>query len=226
MTDHLLDRPIWAALGTGQSGLAIGGPNARRYPSDISPLSAVRDVGAESLRDYAALVAPGETVILAQREPCPVPPGLVEEVRADLAQMIATDLHTAEATDEVISLGDADAPEMLELATLTKPGPFLARTHELGDFIGIREGGRLIAMAGERMHPVGYCEVSGVCTHPDFRGRGHAGLLTRIVATRIVERGEIPFLHAYTANQAAIGVYEKIGFSRRCDLTMQVFKRG
>ncbi|MCI5078411.1 GNAT family N-acetyltransferase [Oricola sp.] len=225
MADHVLDRPIWAALSTGQSGLAVGGPNALRFPADISPLSALRDDSEDSLRDLAALVGPGETVILARDRPSPVPPGLVEDSRGDLTQMIATHLVTAEATDDILPLGDADAPEMLELATMTKPGPFLARTHTLGDFIGMRKGGRLVAMAGERMHPAGYCEVSGVCTHPDCRGHGYAGLLTRIVATRILERGETPFLHAYAANETAIRLYEKLGFSRRRVLTLQALRR-
>ena len=89
---------------------------------------------------------------------------------------------------------------MLALATLTRPGPFFARTHQLGAFIGVKQDGRLVAMAGERMQPTGFTEVSGVCTHPDPRGRGYAGGLMRQVAARILARGETPFLHAYADN--------------------------
>jgi len=117
--------------------------------------------------------------------------------------------------DEAIDLTDADAPDMIELAMLTRPGPFIARTHTMGSFIGIRKEGRLIAMAGERFKLDGYTEVSGVCTHPDWRGRGYAGLLSRIVATRIMARGETPFLHAFITNTAAIRLYESLGFVAR-----------
>jgi predicted GNAT family acetyltransferase len=114
---------------------------------------------------------------------------------------------------------------MLALATLTKPGPFLPRTHELGQFWGVKENGRLIAMAGERMKLPGFTEVSGVCTHPDFRGRGLAGVLSRVVATHIMNRGETPFLHAYAANRPAISLYESLGFRLRCNVGVTVLTR-
>src|SRR6185437_12341711 len=102
---------------------------------------------------------------------------------------------------------DEDGPQMLKLAALTEPGPFFERTHQLGDFIGVKEDGRLIAMAGERMRPDAFTEISGVCTHPDFRGRGYAAALTMEVAARIRARGDTPFLHVYAANAAAIRLY-------------------
>jgi predicted GNAT family acetyltransferase len=102
---------------------------------------------------------------------------------------------------------------MLALATLTQPGPFRARTHELSQFWGVKdEQGQLLAMAGERLKLPGMSEVSGVCTHPDARGQGLAALLSRHVASEIVRRGEVPFLHAYAGNAAAIGLYERLGF--------------
>ncbi|MEI9963878.1 MAG: GNAT family N-acetyltransferase [Caulobacteraceae bacterium] len=104
---------------------------------------------------------------------------------------------------------------MLALATLTQPGPFFARTHQLGDFIGVKQEGRLVAMAGERMRPTGFTEVSGVCTHPDWRGRGYAAGLMRLVAARILARGETPFLHVYASNTGAIALYEALGFRLR-----------
>jgi predicted GNAT family acetyltransferase len=123
---------------------------------------------------------------------------------------------------EVIALTDADAPEMLALATLTKPGPFYSCTHQMGRFIGVKQDGRLVAMAGERMQPTGFTEVSGVCTHPDARGRGLGGALTRIVAGAILARGETPFLHVYATNTGAIGLYETLGFTLRREMTMTV----
>ena len=115
---------------------------------------------------------------------------------------------------------EADAPEMLALATLTKPGPFFDKTHRLGDFIGVKRDGRLIAMAGERMKPAGFTEVSGVCTHPDFRGQGLAGGLMRIVTERILARGEQALLHAYADNTGAIALYETLGFSIRSPVSV------
>ena len=113
-------------------------------------------------------------------------------------------------------LGEGDAAEMLALATLTQPGPFRARTHELSQFWGVRgDDGRLLAMAGERLKLDGMSEVSGVCTHPDARGRGLARMLSAHVASEIVRRGEAPFLHAYAGNAAAIRLYEALGFELR-----------
>src|SRR5579885_1812216 len=114
---------------------------------------------------------------------------------------------------------------MLALATLTEPGPFLTRTHTMGSFLGIRIGGRLAAMAGERLRFPGHTEVSGVCTHPDFRGRGLARRLSMRVAARIESRGEQAFLHAWSANRPAISLYESLGFEIRAELGVKVFER-
>jgi predicted GNAT family acetyltransferase len=126
---------------------------------------------------------------------------------------------------EAVDLGDADAAEMLALAQLTQPGPFLARTHTMGGFVGVRLGGRLAAMAGERMRFAGCTEISGVCTHPDFRGRGLARRLSALVAQRIQQRGELPFLHAWASNRAAIALYESLGFELRTEVQVAVLQR-
>jgi predicted GNAT family acetyltransferase len=144
---------------------------------------------------------------------------MVEKWREGV-QMVAESLAPWDSSCEFKPLGDADAAEMLALATLTEPGPFFTRTHQLGDFIGLRREGRLIAMAGERMKPAGFTEVSGVSTHPDFRGQGLAGALMQIVAARIAARGETPFLHAYADNRGAIGLYERLGFRLRCNVNV------
>ena len=115
---------------------------------------------------------------------------------------------------------------MLALATLTQPGPFFARTHRLGGFIGVKQDGVLVAMAGERMKVEGFTEVSGVCTQPDHRGNGYAGGLMQLVAQAILARGETPFLHVYADNAGAIALYQTLGFRFRAALTMTVLARG
>ena len=114
---------------------------------------------------------------------------------------------------------------MRALAELTQPGPFHARTHALGGFVGVRENGRLIAMAGERLQAPGFTEISAVCTHPDARGRGLAGKLMRLVAAGIVARGEQLFLHVYPHNKGAIALYERLGFRHRADIQLNVLRR-
>jgi predicted GNAT family acetyltransferase len=132
---------------------------------------------------------------------------------------------TARERSDIRMLTNDDAPEMLALATLTEPGPFLERTHTMGTFLGIRIEGRLAAMAGERMRFPGYTEVSGVCTHPDFRGRGLARYLSAAVVARVEARGDRAFLHAWKTNHVAIALYEGLGFKVRAEVNVAVLKR-
>jgi len=172
------------------------------------------------------LVPPGQSVFVLQVAKIVVPPGLVATKTARGVQMVATRSRAPEvAQDDIVTLTDEDAPEMLALATLTEPGPFLARTHTMGPFRGIRIDGRLAAMAGERMRFPGYTEVSGVCTHPDFRGRGLARRLSAVVAAGIAARGDQAFLHAWVTNRAAISLYESLGFELRTEVDVAVLKR-
>jgi len=213
---HVLDNPVWHALTGRQNDISLGSGLARRYLTDISTWAALADEGDAALAELSSLVPAGGSVILARKSDRPFAstPRLSAAPFEGL-QMVGENLAPLDALDEAIDLTDADAPDMIELAMLTRPGPFIARTHTMGSFIGIRKEGRLIAMAGERFKLDGYTEVSGVCTHPDWRGRGYAGLLSRIVATRIMARGETPFLHAFITNTAAIRLYESLGFVAR-----------
>ena len=163
----------------------------------------------------------GDVALVEPQAPAKIPGTRV--VSVDIAwQMIAeTEVGSDPAANlDIFDLGPDDSAEMLALATLTRPGPFMARTPELGDFVGVKVDGRLVAMAGERMKPDGMTEVSGVCTDPDHRGRGYAAALMRVVMGRIRARGEVPFLHAYAANTGAIAIYERLGFRFRRELVM------
>ena len=219
-----LDWPVWASL-THAPHLAEGGDLAKRFRRDVNLFASACDESLASLAALRELVLEGESVFVLQVPAIRVPDGLVAARAAQGVQMLATRPIAPQARDRaIIELGDADAPEMLALAQLTEPGPFLARTHTMGRFIGVRINGRLAAMAGERMRFPGFTEVSGVCTHPDFRGQGLARRLSSIVANLIQQRGEQPFLHAWTTNHAAIALYETLGFELRTAVQVAVLK--
>lgn len=220
--NHPLDNPAWSSLRSRQSHLATGDAQALRYDRDHAVFAAAEDHGATALAELGALLAATGPAIVLEKEPLPSVPGMRVEKHRMGVQMVAERPAPPDPDFAFLTLGDEDAPEMLALATLTEPGPFFTRTHRLGDFIGIRRGGRLVAMAGERMKCTGFTEVSGVCTHPEFRGQGLAGTLMRVVAHRIALRGETPFLHAYADNRGAIGLYESLGYRIRCDVNVTV----
>ncbi|CAN7482578.1 GNAT family N-acetyltransferase [Acidovorax sp. LjRoot129] len=225
-TPNPFDRPVWASLSYAPN-LAEGGNLAKRYRRDVNLFASARDEGdPASLAALADLVAEGESAFVLQAQPIAVPDGMQALRRAQGVQMLATRAIAAEpGAEEVVELGDADAAEMLTLAQLTEPGPFLWRTPTMGRFVGIRSGGRLVAMAGERMRFEGGTEVSGVCAHPDFRGRGFARRLSSVVAHAIQQRGDRPFLHAWTTNDAAIALYESLGFEIRTQMQVAVLGR-
>lgn len=221
-----LDRPVWASLTTVHAPLSEGNALARRFARDVNVFAAARDDSAAALAALADLVPPGDRIYVVQPAPVVVPHGLVLQRCAAGVQMVATRSLQDEASPEgMAALGDADAADMLQLARLTEPGPFLSRTHAMGRFVGVRDGVRLVGMAGERLRLPGYTEVSGVCTHPDFRGRGLARGLSAAVAARIQARGELPFLHAWKTNVAAITLYESLGFELRAELEVAVLER-
>lgn len=221
-SNHPLDRPVWSALTGRQALLALGDARALRFDPDFAQFAAAADDRPESLGALGALnISPNGLGLIEVGEPA-IPPGSVVRSQAEGVQMIAGRLTPGGREGPCETLGEQDAGAMLALATLTVPGPFFGKTHRLGDFIGVKIDGRLVAMAGERMKPEGFTEVSGVCTHPDFRGRGYAGMLMRVATQRILDRREQAFLHAYAANTAAIALYETLGFRIRTAVTYTV----
>lgn len=224
-SSHPLDRPVWNALTTRQAAFAQAAGGILRYDPAVGPFAASIDGTPQSFDGLAALVSEGGQVCLQQDEPIAPPPGFIVNQTAVTVQMVAERIHGPSGAFDVEVLTQADAPEMLALARLTKPGPFAERTHELGRFVGVRHQGSLIAMAGERMKPATFTEVSGVCTHPDHRGRGYAAGLIREVARAILQRGETPFLHAFGSNSGAIALYEKLGFVTRWRPCLMVLER-
>ncbi len=227
---QLLDNPIWNALTTDHAALAVGGADARRYPSEIGPLSGMPMDSEAGWAALGELAEPGGVVGLFFRETPRIPASWTVVRRGELVQMVAerpAPVAIAEPAGMTLRvLTKEDAPAMVELAELTEPGPFRLGTLELGTFFGILDGGRLLAMAGKRMHMPGFIEVSGVCTHPEARGRGYARLLMSCVMEEIMAAGRTPFLHALASNAGAIRVYEDLGFRVRRGLEFAAVARG
>ena len=209
---HPLDRPVWNAFTTRQREFAIGSPLAIRVDPAVGLFAAIAE-DSDACREALAALMPADGVLGLVEVGTPALPTGIRVVKAARCVQMVADRVAASLPDfDVIDLGDRDAADMLALATLTEPGPFAERTHRLGSFVGIRIDGALVAMAGERMRPPGFTEVSGVCTRPDFRGRGYAAGLMAVVIDRILARGEQPFLHAYADHAATIALYERLGF--------------
>ena len=223
---HPLDRPVWSALTSGWAHLAEGSAAAWRIHRDIGLFGAVADDSVESLAALAALVPEDGELWLVERVPMKLPDG-IRLAREGLAvQMVLDKLVSHGPVPPVLEpLGDADGAEMFELATLTQPGPYVRHSHRLGGFVGVRVDGQLVAMAGERMRMPGFAEISAVCTHPDWRGRGLAGHLTRHVANAILAHGETPFLHCYASNTATVALYAAMGFRIRTEIRAPILVR-
>lgn len=212
---HVLDNPVWHALTGPHETVAERRFGASRYVPDVAAFSAVPDEPAASTwDDLRDLVGAGRVAVLFVK-PRFVPDGWEQVFAIPTSQMVAGDVDGSPAAG-VELLGPDDVPEMLELVARTHPGPFERRTVELGDYIGVRDdAGGLVAMAGMRLHPPGYTEISAVCTDEHVRGRGLATALVRDLVARIRDRGETPMLHVMTTNVTAISVYHGLGFTVR-----------
>jgi GNAT superfamily N-acetyltransferase len=228
-TRHPLDNPIWQALTTRDAVFAEAFNEARRFLLEVNSLAAFQEPTEKGYDSLAGLVGAGGATGIFLETPYQSRPGWNYLAGAPLLQMIHEDgvegpSRPGSAT-KFMELGPADVPEMVALATLTKPGPFVQRTRELGTYLGIRHDGQLIAMAGERMKVPGYTEVSAVCTHPDHIGKGYARALMTEIMRRIRERGEVPFLHVRQDNVRAIELYKKLGFQQRVVLHYAVIRK-
>lgn len=219
-----LDNPAYAALCGAHARFAQIRGRARRYSADVAPFLALPSPpSTQDWQDAAGLLAPG-TYAAVGHSGAELPDGW-HAVRAfDLVQMIGQQGAGVECP-EAIPLGASDVPEMLELVAQTEPGPFLTRTIELGDYLGIRRDGALVAMAGERLRVDGWTEISAVCTRPDHRGQGLASRLVRALIAGIEHRSGRAFLHVLATNTAAIRLYEQLGFRVRQTATLTVVTR-
>jgi ribosomal protein S18 acetylase RimI-like enzyme len=210
-----LDNPVWHALTGPQAEFCDGTELAVRYDPDVSPFSAMPDhIGPDTWDALEKLYGPGGAGALVRAEPFDRPERWTEMFRLSGLQMVASEPVGADDS-AFVPLGADDVPEMLALVERTRPGPFFARTYTLGAYLGLRENGVLVAMAGERMRCTGYTEISAVCTDESARKRGLATRMVRAIAAGIEARGDRAMLHVASSNAGAIRVYEALGFETR-----------
>jgi ribosomal protein S18 acetylase RimI-like enzyme len=214
--EESLDRPIWAALSMRQTHLGYGNTLARRYHASVAPFAGLSVESRAAYEALGVLVEPSESVLVLSLSP-PVEGGRLEGNNLGMVhQMVATQSGERPANSlNFVTLSQADSEDMQSLVHRTRPGPFGTRTHEMGRYIGVRDQGRLVAMAGERMRIEGLVEISAVCVDDAWRGKGLAGQLMTVIRVGIEEAGDTAFLHVLSSNANAIALYERLGFTRR-----------
>ncbi len=227
---HPLDRAVWNALTSRLSGFVTADSDARavRIDPEVGVFVSGADAEPETVWAMAELARrhPGAGMVELTGGPMAELdlPGVEVVSRIALVQMTCAALTPGGSDLAFETLTEADAPEMLDLALLTRPGPFRSRTRELGPFIGVKQDGKLVAMAGRRLRVDGFTELSGVCTHPDHRGQGHAAGLSRAVAGDILKTGDQVFLHAFADHPATIAFYRSLGFEVRARMSYTIFR--
>jgi predicted GNAT family acetyltransferase len=222
---HELSNPAWESLCTRQKDFNRGDEEIRFYPADVSPFLAVKNWDEKDMQALIARIPDRSFSIVVENE-VTLPPPFDIIFAIPLYQMVCKDLHPSETTGiDIRDLSYEHVPQMLELTAMTKPGPFYEKTIDLGNYIGIFNNDKLVAMAGERMKLTGYTEVSAICTHPDHLGKGYASALFSKASERILKDGCRPFLHVRTDNDRAIRIYEKFGYNIRCKMYFSVFKK-
>lgn len=225
--DAALDDPVRESLRGHHAHLARRLGRTATYPPEVSTFSTVSaDPDAAEWADLARLLGRGELADMFS-SPATPPPDWEPVFVLEGLQMVwsgSGETGPGAAGPGIVELGADSVPEMLDLVARTRPGPFWPRTRELGSYLGVRDNGVLVAMAGERLRPRGWTEISTVCTAPEARGRGHAARLIRALATRVTARNDHPFLHVAEANTRAIALYERLGFETRRHVTFRGFR--
>jgi GNAT superfamily N-acetyltransferase len=223
------DNPPMEALCSSHRHFAITAGRAWKYPADVSPFAAIEDNSFEALRDLCSIMEPGEATYIISEALLAVPKGLscgapfgVKQMSYPRDQLLPGGF---ESDVMVEPLTCENAAEMVELTSIAFPGFFRIRTCEMGRYYGIRHGGRLVAMCGERMNIRDYHEISGLCTHPDFRGRGYAAVLMMQLMRDHRAAGLHSYLHVSANNANAIALYERMGFDHRGEFQMRLITR-
>jgi len=223
--EHVLDNPIYNALDSGNSHLSEGMGEVRYFPRDISPFVGLKNFDEQSFAELANMPPPKTIAVMITGDNPVIPSPWKIIHKSTILQMTGENaMLPAAAIDAIVPLDVHHVPQMLELTKLTNPGPFLQRTIEFGNYTGIFDGERLIAMAGNRLHAGQYKEISAVCTHPDYTGKGYGKLLLLYHTQQIIQQHNIPFLHVRAENETAIKLYETCGFKKRGDMHLNVIQ--
>jgi ribosomal protein S18 acetylase RimI-like enzyme len=214
-----LDNPFWASLRTRHRHLAIGARDIARYPPEFAPFLGIAGAGTDAEAGLASLVAPGETVLLLGVAPRLSADWRLESL-GELAQMVCSGPIEMAGGPEIMPLGKAQRDDALALTALVYQHYYRQRTMELCRYFGLyvpdeRGNARLAAMIGERLGTETHTEMSAICTHPDFEGRGYASRLTAFLANDTLARGQTPFLHVSLENPRAKALYERLGYRLR-----------
>jgi len=225
MTPHPLDNPVWASLTSRHSAIVRRNGHAARYPADVAPFVAVDTTSEDAAAQAADLIEPDELVCFVGLAPRLSSDWKIEQ-SVPIAQMTCRSRLEVIDGPDVGKLSGAHVADMLALTALVYPHYFRPRTIEMGGYIGIYDGTVLAAMAGRRMHFDGHQEISAVCTHPDYLGRGYARRLIALLTNEILEAGELPFLHFSHDNLRAKALYEQIGYAYRTDIPLLVARKG
>ena len=222
---HILDNPIWNAFNTTNKSLAEGNECAKYCKRSVSAFAGMRNNSEADFESLYALSELNTPVVLFTPGEIPIPANWRINLQKNIIQMVYEgSIPPGESDQPFVALSDKDVPAMVSLADLTKPGPFLSRTIEFGHYEGIFSGDELVAMAGQRMQPDPYTEISAVCTHPDHTGKGYAVTLIRNQVQRILGLSRVPFLHVFLDNPAQ-HLYRKLGFKDRREMTVYVLQK-
>jgi ribosomal protein S18 acetylase RimI-like enzyme len=224
--EHVLDSPAWHALNTHNREFSFGNDRARYFDREVSPFAAIKEISEENFRKLHDAVGHESTILFMTPVEVEIPSFWKQVALIKGIQMVSDPSTKLEKVAiELKPLSDEHVSQMLELTKLTNPGPFDSRTVDFGHYVGIFEGDKLAAMAGQRLHIPGHTEISAVCTHPDHTGKGYARQLLLHHLHRIRAAEETPYLHVRADNERAIKVYKSLGFAKRTDMYFYVLKK-
>ena len=227
--DHILDNMIWNAINTGNNDIAIINEDVGCYLPDIAPFAGMKVFNDANLKKLYEFIPANRSVAISSLYKMDHDESKWKLLQPmDITQMVyehSVNTFTTKNSPSIVPLSEEYVPQMMELTALTRPGPFLKQTIRFKNYFGIFIEGRLAAMTGQRMHPRPYMEVSAVCTHPDFRGRGYAKALMLHVMKIILDNSFTPFLHVLSNNTNAIELYQTIGFRTRKQIFVDVIQR-
>jgi ribosomal protein S18 acetylase RimI-like enzyme len=224
--EHVLDKPAWGALTSGNKHLANGNEQVKYFDKEVSPFVGLREITADNFKLLHDLIPYDRPVLFVAPVETDIPaPWSVLNVIKGFQMVCDNPAEQEDTSADITLLTNEDITQMLPLAKLTNPGPFASRTIEFGHYHGVFDKEQLVAMAGQRMHTFNYAEISAVCTHPDHIGKGYARQLLLHQINRIRAAGDIPYLHVRYDNDRAVKLYERLGFTTRTNVYFYVLQK-